>query len=989
MYRIARKSTPTRKLLSCALASCLLLGAAPAFAQSTAATIRGQVMADSSPAAQAQVTATNIATGLSRSVQSTASGSYSLAGLPPGTYRVEVNAGGKTSTQNITVQVGQTATVNLGVGGVGETTAGGAATTLDAVQVVAQAPIETKTSEIATYITPRQIEALPQGTRNFLAFADTVPGMAFEQNPANGSTKLRGGVQNANNVNVYIDGIGQKNYVTQGGITGQDASRGNPFPQLAIGEYKVITSNYKAEYDQISSAAVTAVTKSGTNEFKGSFFWDYTNQDWREPRESEKDAGKTRSGEKQYGAAFGGPIVKDKAHFFVTYEAKEYNAPQDLSPGEGRIAGDLPQAWREQLGATSTPFKEDLYFGKLDWSINEENLVELTYKRREESEIGNVGGQSARSYGTDTGVNEDRYDLRWQFSNANWLNDAHLTYEKAFWTKAPVNMANGMVLTDGSGDDGKQIYRIGGGEGGLQDKGQKGWSFQNDTTFFGWEGHTVKFGVKYKQVDLDTIEQQPYNPQFYYDIHQGGAVPYFVRFGSAAMGTDGGSVTSKNKQFGLYIQDDWDVTERLTLNLGLRWDYEKTPSYLDYVTSGDVLAALSAVDTRAGNAPGQTYAQSLALGGIDVNRYISTGNNRKPFKDAIQPRLGFSYDLTGDERHVIFGGIGRSYDRNLFDYLQLERSKATFPTRRFKINSPGHACDLSASDCLDWSPQLLDRDYLMSLVNSTDAGREVWMFDNDLKTPYSDQISLGIRDSFNLGGLDWNSSATVQHTRYKDGLLIMRGNRYPDGGVFAPNGSPWSAPGLPGMGSLIVATNGFESKSTALLLSLDKPYTSESPWNVNVAYTLTDAKQNIHEKDPVYGWYFTQGGWYDGAWTPRHRLVISGFTDLPWGMSVSGKLTLASKIKRWDIDSTAAYGGYERPHSWEPDGTLGFKQFDLSLTKTWDTGTDLKLKMRADLLNAFNWTNWGGYGINWDTGVINSWDQYQTRTFKLSFGLDW
>lgn len=986
MYRIARKSTPTRKLLSCALASCLLLGAAPAFAQSTAATIRGQVMADSSPAAQAQVTATNIATGLSRSVQSTASGSYSLAGLPPGTYRVEVNAGGKTSTQNITVQVGQTATVNLGVGGVGETTAGGAATTLDAVQVVAQAPIETKTSEIATYITPRQIEALPQGTRNFLAFADTVPGMAFEQNPANGSTKLRGGVQNANNVNVYIDGIGQKNYVTQGGITGQDASRGNPFPQLAIGEYKVITSNYKAEYDQISSAAVTAVTKSGTNEFKGSFFWDYTNQDWREPRESEKDAGKTRSGEKQYGAAFGGPIVKDKAHFFVTYEAKEYNAPQDLSPGEGRIAGDLPQAWRDQLGATSTPFKEDLYFGKLDWSINEENLVELTYKRREESEIGNVGGQSARSYGTDTGVNEDRYDLRWQFSNANWLNDAHLTYEKAFWTKAPVNMANGMVLTDGSGDDGKQIYRIGGGEGGLQDKGQKGWSFQNDTTFFGWEGHTVKFGVKYKQVDLDTIEQQPYNPQFYYDIHQGGAVPYFVRFGSAAMGTDGGSVTSKNKQFGLYIQDDWDVTERLTLNLGLRWDYEKTPSYLDYVTSGDVLASLASADP---NAPGQTYAQSLALGGIDVNRYISTGNNRKPFKDAIQPRLGFSYDLTGDERHVIFGGIGRSYDRNLFDYLQLERSKATFPTRRFKINSPGHACDLSASDCLDWSPQLLDRDYLMSLVNSTDAGREVWMFDNDLKTPYSDQISLGIRDSFNLGGLDWNSSATVQHTRYKDGLLIMRGNRYPDGGVFAPNGSPWSAPGLPGMGSLIVATNGFESKSTALLLSLDKPYTSESPWNVNVAYTLTDAKQNIHEKDPVYGWYFTQGGWYDGAWTPRHRLVISGFTDLPWGMSVSGKLTLASKIKRWDIDGTAAYGGYERPHSWEPDGTLGFKQFDLSLTKTWDTGTDLKLKMRADLLNAFNWTNWGGYGINWDTGVINSWDQYQTRTFKLSFGLDW
>jgi outer membrane receptor protein involved in Fe transport len=988
MNNPTRKMPPTRRLLSCALASCLLLGAAPVFAQSTGATIRGQVMADSAPAGQAQVTATNTATGLTRSVQSTASGSYALAGLPPGTYRLDVNVGGQTRSQNITVQVGQTATVNLGVGGVSETAQGGAATTLDAVQVMAQAPIETKTSEIATYITPQQIQALPQGTRNFLAFADTVPGMIFEQNPANGSTKLRGGVQSANNVNVYIDGVGQKNYVTQGGITGQDASRGNPFPQLAIGEYKVITSNYKAEYDQISSAAVTAATKSGTNEFKGSFFWDYTNQDWREARESEKNGvGKTRSGEKQYGAAFGGPIVKDTAHFFVTYEGKEYNAPQDLEPGDGWLPAELPQQWRDQLGAAATPFKEDLYFGKLDWSINEANLLELTYKRREESEIGNVGGQSAPSYGTDTGVTEDRYDLRWQFSSMNWLNDAHLTYEKAFWTKAPDIYGNGMVLTDGTSDTGDQIFRIGAGEGGLQDKGQKGWSFQNDTTFFGWEGHTVKFGVKYKQVDLDTTEQQPYNPQFYYDIHEGGTVPYFVRFGSGALGTGGGVVVSKNKQFGLYIQDDWDVTDRLTLNLGLRWDYEETPSYLDYVTGQEVIDALNSQDTQGGAPAGQTYAQTLALGGIDINRFISTGGNRKADKGAFQPRLGFSYDLSGDERHVLFGGIGRSYDRNLFDYLQLERSKASFPTREFKINSAGHPCDTSAPNCLAWSPQLLDRDYLMSLANSPDAGREVWMFDNDLKTPYSDQISLGIRNSFNLIGHDWNSSATVQYIRYKDGMLIMRGNRFADGGYYDAGGSPWNAPGLPGpLGNLIVATNGFESKSTALLLGLDKPYTAESPWNLNVAYTYTDAKQNIHEKDPAYGWYYPGGGWYSGAWVPRHRLVVSGFTDLPWGMSVSGKLTLASKIERWDVDNTS---GYETPRSWEPDGTLGFKQFDMSLTKTWDTGTDLKLKVRADLLNAFNWTNWGGYGINWSSGVVNSWDQYQTRTFKLSFGLDW
>src|SRR5690606_32940319 len=151
--------------------------------------IRGQVMADSAPAADAQVTATNLATGLTRSVRTTAGGAYSLAGLPPGTYRIDVSAGGRTSTQNVTLAVGQTATLDLGVGGVAETGPVGEATDMDAVVVTAQSLVETRTSEIATYVSQKQIESLPQGTRNFLAFADTVPGMQFIQDAA-GNTRL-------------------------------------------------------------------------------------------------------------------------------------------------------------------------------------------------------------------------------------------------------------------------------------------------------------------------------------------------------------------------------------------------------------------------------------------------------------------------------------------------------------------------------------------------------------------------------------------------------------------------------------------------------------------------------------------------------------------------------------------------------------------------------------------------------------------------------
>jgi len=980
----------SRRVLTLALASCLAM-AAPAMAQSTGATIRGQVMADSSPAAGATVTVTNTATGLSRTVQSSANGAYAVPGLPPGTYRIEVQANGQTSSRDLTVQVGQTATLNLGVGGVAETATAGAATTMQTVQVVGTA-VEKRTPEVATYVSNRQIERLPQGTRNFLAFADTVPGMAFEQNPGDGSTRLRGGVQSANNINVYIDGVGQKNYVIKGGITGQDSSRGNPFPQLAIGEYKVITSNYKAEYDQISSAAVTAVTRSGSNEFSGSFFWDYTNQDWRKARVAEEDSGKTRSSEKQYGAALGGPIIPDVAHFFVSYEAKEYNAPQDVTPGEGLLIDSLPPELRPLFGNTSVPFKEDLYFGKLDWAIGDAHLLELTFKKRDETGLGNVGGQSALTYGTNTRVVEDRWDLRWQYSSENWLNDAHLTYEDAYWKMEPANFGNGSVLTTGVSNDGAQILRFGAGNGGLQDKGQDGWSLQDDLTFFGWEGHTLKMGVKYKKVQLNTIEQQPYNPQFYYDINEmaaGAGVPYFVRFGSPAAGTTGGKVSSGNKQFGIYIQDDWEVTERFTLNLGLRWDYEETPAFQDYVTGPEVLAALGSQDPQDGAAPGQTYAQTLAMGGIDIGRFISTGSNRDPFKKAWQPRLGFSYDLTGEDRHVIFGGAGRAYDRNLFDYLQLEQTKATFPTRELRIDTVAHPCTPGGGNCIAWDPALYNRDALMALVSSSQAGREVWMFQNDLKVPYSDQFSLGMRNTVGLWGHDWNTSATIQHIRYSDGLLLIRGNRRGDGSYFDSMGSPWTGGNLPGMGGLILGINGKESRSTQLLLSADKPYSAASPWNLNLAYTFTSAEQNIHERDPEYGWYYPLGSWYGGAWTPRHRLVVSGFTDLPYNFSLSGKLTLASQVRRWADVWPPASGSSIDILSFEPDGTLGYKQLDLSLARTWDTGTDLKLRIRADVLNVFNWNNWGGYGKDWNTGNINTWDQFATRTFKLSLALDW
>ncbi len=982
---------PARKLLSCALASCLLLGAAPAFAQSTAATIRGQVTVDAAPAAQAQVTATNLATGLTRTVQ-VSNGGYSVGGLPPGSYRIDVTANGQTSSQNVTVQVGQTATLNLGVGGEPATAAGGNATTLDAVQVKAPPVlVETRTSENATYISNVQIQNLPRATRNFLELADTVPNVQFTRE-ANGTTKVRTGATSAEGTNVYIDGVSQKNYVLTGGVSGQDSSRGNPFPQSAIGEYKVITSNYKAEFDQVSGAAIVASSKSGTNDFHGSFFWDTSNDSWREESPLEKKAGvRDDFEETQYGATFSGPILKDKAHFFIAYEAKEYTTPNVVIPGSiySDRVDQLPAQLQPLVVTSSTPFKEDLYFGKIDWTIGENNLFELTGKYRKEDELNDVGRTSTYEHGSINGQEEKRANLRWQYSGANFLNEANLSYESAFWNQAPINNGNGYILSYAPVRGNETDILAAGAGSSFQRKGQKGWTFQDDLTWnsLEWHGaHTVKRGVKFKSIDLDSTQFNPANPQYYYNILTDVETPYRVRFG-APLVEGGGSVVSKNKQYGIYLQDDWEVNEHWTLNLGVRYDYEETPAFLDFVTPSDVASALQ-------NWP------NLRNANYNINDFISTGNNRKAFKNAWQPRLGASYDLFGDQAHVIYGGAGRAYDRNIFDYLALEQLNNSFKSYSYYFTSANNPTCLG-DPCTAWNPAYNSQDGLNTLTaNSTGGGgREVYLIDNNLKTPYSDQFSIGMRNMVPLWGQDWFTDVTLSRIESHDGFAFVRGNRLPDGSFFQPgttSGVPTDGPN--GYSAIVLGTNGVETRNNQLALQVEKPFDEESGWGLTVAYTYSDAKENrqFGEHYALDRERIQDYGWREAGGIPKNRLVVTGIYELPYEIKLSGKLSLASQTARYGQNCLAGNDQCEIIQ-FKPDGTLGYKEFSIAANKEWDTGGGVKFNVRADILNVFNWVNYATF--NGDTGTLQDLNTaYGTptgvlaspmRTFRLAFGLNW
>ncbi len=1000
-----RSITVQRSLLAAALATGLLLGAPPALAQSTAATLRGQVMQDSAPAADAEVTATNLATGLRRTARAS-NGSYSLGGLPPGRYRIDVSAGGQSDSREVVLAVGQTATLDLGVGGMAEDATAGEATDIDAVVVTGQSMVETRTSEIATYVTQRQIEALPQSSRNFLAFADTVPGMQFITSPNGSESQLRSGAQGSNNINVFIDGVGQKNYVTPGGITGQDDSRGNPFPQSAIGEYKVITSNYKAEYDQISSAAVTAVTRSGSNDFEGSFFWDRTSDGWRSKTPAEEEGGyKNEEVTEQYGATFGGPIIRDMLHFFLAYEAKDYVVPRDVRPPDQFDPGLLPPELSGIYGGYSVPFNQDLYFGKLSLQLGEAHLVELSLRYREEDSISPGNNVSAPDFSTNFTNDETRVDLRYQFSSMDWLNDAHVTFEEAAYNPVPVNAGPGYRYTiinpENPNEDRMEVLNTGGGPT-FQDKGQRGVGFQNDLTYFGWQGHTVKMGVKYKQVDLNAFQRNPPYPQYYFDVNEGLDQPYRITFTAPLEGRNP-YVESENKQFGIYLQDDWEVNDRLTLNLGLRWDYEDNPSYTDHVLAPGVVEALR-------NSPNFQNAD------YDIEDYISNGSNRDNFKSAWQPRIGFSYDLTGDERHVIFGGAGRAYDRNIFDYMAREYYGGAFTSYELRFDTPLHGCDPDeVSNCVPFDPSLMTPEGIEDYIATNPmGGGEVYVLNNDLKTPYSDQYSIGIRNQWPALGHQWTSSVTLSHIRSRDGIYFRLGNRFEDGSFRRFEGvpdavsggdMPWGQ-GFPGYSNLILGDNGIEYNLNSLLLSLDKAYTSESGWGFNVAYTYSDAEENRPNASNGETFYFDgpnlSGRYYLSTGVPKHRLVMSGIYDLGWNTTFSGKLTLASHTPR-DATNCVAQPAEGDPYCfydpYVPKGTIGFKQFDMALEKRWDTGSRFGLKVRADVLNVFNWRNWNqfnGHRGNYADGSNPDFRSRSgneillpTRTFKLSFGLDW
>jgi hypothetical protein len=957
-----------RQLFFVGLAAMAFSGVARA--QTSTGTVRGYVKDPNGQAlGGAQIEARNTETGVQRAATARTDGSYILPGLAPGTYDVSArNIGSTPQRRQVVVQIGATLIVDFAL------QAG--AVELQAVTVQGAPTLETRTSEVATNVTPQQIERLPTPSRNFLDLATLAPGLSVTEDRMNGTSRtFSAGGQSPNSANIFVDGTSLKNDLTQGGVSGQDASRGNPFPRSAIQEYRVITQNFKAEYQKSASAVITATTRSGGNTWSGNATFSYQNKDLvvldtfqrrdKHIADSIAQANGTPStfSEPDYARyltslSIGGPIQRDRLFFFGSYEGNYQNRANVVSFDTlalGRFPALDTVNVLQYNGSFTSPFRETLLFGKLTYAIDAKSSADLSLSTRHETDIRDFGTRAPGCPATTCAFTEAinfRQDVaiaqfRHNYFSGAWLNEAKIDYSR--FRRNPGPNTPGLAARVYSY---KNTDNYIGSNLSTQDFIQKRLGFRDDLTYSGKDRHVFKTGASIDFVTYDVFKGNDETPRFAYRDSVNGQSyafrnPYELRYG-----TGNAALNKSNAQIGAYLQDDWSPTPRLTISAGIRWDFESNMMNYDYVTPQMVVDTL----TR--------YNDSLPTP-LDLNRYISNGNSRKPFYGAFQPRLGFSYALDDNNITTIFGGWGIYYDRSLFDVSVDETLKLTHPTYTIQFahpdSTPGPGQEAWNDSYLTANKATLD-----ALVGT--LGRpEAWLIDSKAKVPKSRQWNLGIRRVVGA----YLITATYAGVRGVDQLTLNWANF-----GLNPNGSCCTSFNIAahGFSNFIYSSNEAKTWYDALQVRIDRPYRqSGGKFNWGGGLTFSYATRSLEGVDGL-GDLFAFPNTIN---IPKHpsndeniRVVINWMTDVPYlaGVQFSGVLT-GGTGNRQDVGCPVRFcgagyvrGGFApRQYGFLIPGGYAYRMVDLRLRKDFPYFSGTSLAISLDLFNAFNYQNFGCY----------------------------
>jgi Carboxypeptidase regulatory-like domain/TonB dependent receptor len=896
--------------------------AASAFGQtssSTTATIRGKVTNQAgAPLANAEVDVVGVSSGFVRTGKTGPDGSFNLGGITPGEVNVVVAAPGfDARTQLMRILVGQ----NLEVNFVMTTTQ----VLNEQITVVGNQAVETRTAEAATNVTPVQMENLPQDDRNFLNFAALAPGIRLSTDPLNKT--IAGDAQPAEQTNLFIDGVSFKNDVLLGGSVGENSSRGNPFPLNAVQEFRVITQNYSAQYEKSSSAIITAITKSGGNTFSGQVFAFYQPKNWVAPTPigfqfSTLTTNATYH-RTQPGFSFGGPILKDHLNYFFSYEGDDEHATTTVVP-----QGPLASQFSQFRGAFPSPFKSTLFFGKLSWQPASNQVVDFSTNYRREHETRDFGGTTSFQSGTDLRNWVYGGTVRDQWNSATQLNQASLSLQTYGWNPTPLNPTLVGLNYEGA-------IRIGGNST-TQEFDQRRIELRDDFNLASFKlagEHQVQVGGNLDAMHYKVNKSLNGNPQFDFRNNPNDPNPLnrfsFAQPYQAEFGFGNPILTTNNNELGLYGQDTWTVNNRLTVNLGLRWDYESHMLDENYVTPANIVAGLT---------------------GKISSDYFSNGSQRKAYKDEFQPRLGFTYDLRGDNKSILFGGFGRYYDRLFLNATLDERYRLQYPVYQIEFAPLGATTGTNGQ--VVFNPNDLTVAGLNALIASGAAHPEVYLLDNNTKPPYSNQFNLGVRQTFG----SWVGSASYNGVRGYRGFTWL-----------SATGICCSAL-VPGFGNVIISDpTGKRYWYNGEYLTFDRPFSAKEHWGAHFAWTHAKAEQNGND---LFSLDYPSASAYpkhEVPYSERDRITASGIFGLPWdirfstilGLGTGGAYNVLDFTQGFDLPSREITQPFK--NSIRPPKTWGFadRSVDFRAEKDFPAFRATSVGLVAEVFNAFNWTSYG------------------------------
>jgi len=846
------------------MASTVLVSAIAMAQVDSAVLVLHAVGADEAPLAGVTVVLRSERTGAQRKAMTDAGGRATIPALPPGAWQLSASReGSQTITdQSIELLVGQTVHLRL----VLQAVASGSVTVSGELPMV-----DLYKRDVSTNVLPEQITNLPVPDRRFeqLAF------LSSNVQPDPAPFYNRGGSPVLGNAgtgwaNVYlVDGLD----LTEP-TNGQAAIR---ISQDAIREFRIVGQRFDAEVGQTTGGGLVVVTKTGGNEVNGSVFGFVRSDALRAQGALEQD--EVDYSRWHAGFTLGGPIVRDRTHYFAAFEHLDEDDIALFRPG-GAFTGmdeDVPFPTTQTTALLSL----DHMFSSA--SSGTARLAAERY-RRDNYQVGGPTSQ-ASGWSFDYDILALLLGNTWVVS-PNRLNDLRvlgLVVDAAGRLNSDARsewFSFGNTLQTGANIVGSNSVEV------------NRFQLQDTLHLQLGDGHYLKTGVLY-QHDRTPLTQERYEAGVLFYATDDRSFPMLYLFG-----TGSSAATYSTDLIGAFIQDDWRPTDRLTVGLGLRYDLDLN-----------------------GTNPG--FSHPLV-------------GDRGRDTDNIQPRLGFTWDLAGDGRTILRGGVGRYVGRMNHNppTWELQLNGVTGRVLQSRVGVPGLPLDPNDPD-----------------ATGLPLPPDVYLLSDELEAPESIQASVGLSRRLGRTGLVLEADAVYVEGDHE---LVVHDTNW--------DGNPQARPN-PDFNRIDRFTSEGHSRYAALVVGLSG--TLRGGHLLTSSLTLSD-KQNIMDdalgsvapSDPND----IEGEWGRSDTDERLRLVVSGIFHLPWGM------TLAPVYQYGSGRPWTAYAGYDvnfDGQQWDrlagddrhgEDGP-SFSQLDLRLTKAISLAGTTQLEVIVEAFNLLNTTN--------------------------------